>query len=301
MSVINLDDFFEFGNQAPINRIAYTKEDAEYEIISVFLSRVYYKSETNVFRYYYFVNAEDREKLLRCFNKAEENQNGEAVEYVHFVRTDGKMLWVRFSIHFLRVQDGHRIYYGSLLDLTELQEKKETAVCGEYEAEELTERQWRHIEKYYGEFPRGCVLLKPVLDEEHKVKDCQIIYANREVARITGSNVDRMQFMVAKAFAHRKEELFDKMYRTAYLGEKFDITKIKDIDKEVNIKEHIKSFELNEEDSKLILETVLSSGTSININPMLLIGALVKDTATDEQDVDIIKVQSYTDTMEIFR
>ncbi|MBR2953850.1 MAG: TIGR03936 family radical SAM-associated protein [Clostridia bacterium] len=75
----------------------------------------------------------------------------------------------------------------------------------------------------------------------------------------------------------------------------------KKVDKEVNIKEHIKSFELNEEDGKLILQTVLSSGTSININPMLLIGALVKDTATDEQDVDIIKVQSYTEDMKVFR
>ena len=73
------------------------------------------------------------------------------------------------------------------------------------------------------------------------------------------------------------------------------------VEKEVNIKEHIKSFELNEENGKLILNTVLSSGTSVNINPMLLIGALVKDTATDEQDVDIIKVQSYTENMEIFK
>lgn len=73
------------------------------------------------------------------------------------------------------------------------------------------------------------------------------------------------------------------------------------VEKEVNIKEHIKSFELSEENGKLILNTVLSSGTSININPMLLIGALVKDTQTDEQDVDIIKVQSYTENMEIFR
>ena len=73
------------------------------------------------------------------------------------------------------------------------------------------------------------------------------------------------------------------------------------VEKEVNIKEHIKSFELSEENGKLILTTVLSSGTSVNINPMLLIGALVKDTATDEQDVDIIKVQSYTENMEIFK
>ena len=75
----------------------------------------------------------------------------------------------------------------------------------------------------------------------------------------------------------------------------------KKVEKEVNIKEHIKSFELNNEDGKLILNTVLSAGTSININPMLLIGALVKDTQTDEQDVDIIKIQSYTENMEIFK
>ena len=73
------------------------------------------------------------------------------------------------------------------------------------------------------------------------------------------------------------------------------------VEKEVNIKEHIKSFELIEDNGKLILNTILSSGTSININPMLLIGALVKDTETDEQDVDIIKVQSYTENMEVFR
>ncbi len=75
----------------------------------------------------------------------------------------------------------------------------------------------------------------------------------------------------------------------------------KKVEKEVNIKEHIKSFELNEDNGKLILNTVLSSGTSININPMLLIGALVKDTETDEQDVDIIKVQSYKENMEAFK
>ena len=75
----------------------------------------------------------------------------------------------------------------------------------------------------------------------------------------------------------------------------------KKVEKEVNIKEHIKSFELNNEDGKLILNTVLSSGTSININPMLLIGALVKDTQNDEQDVDIIKKQSYTENMEEFK
>lgn len=75
----------------------------------------------------------------------------------------------------------------------------------------------------------------------------------------------------------------------------------KKVEKEVNIKEHIRTYELIEKDGRLILKTVLSSGNTVNINPSLLIGALTKDTNTDSQDVDIIKLKSYTENMEIFR
>ena len=44
-------------------RFTTSQEDAEYEIISVFLSRVYYKSEKDVFRYYYFINAENEQEF----------------------------------------------------------------------------------------------------------------------------------------------------------------------------------------------------------------------------------------------
>lgn len=47
----------EFYKEHPIIRFTTNKEDTEYEIISVFKSRVYYKTEKNVFRYYFFVNA----------------------------------------------------------------------------------------------------------------------------------------------------------------------------------------------------------------------------------------------------
>ncbi len=43
----------------PVIRFTTNNEDVNYEIISVFESRVYYKSEKNVFRYYYFINAEN--------------------------------------------------------------------------------------------------------------------------------------------------------------------------------------------------------------------------------------------------
>ena len=42
----------------PTIKFTTEKEDSEFEIISVFKSRVYYSSEKNVFRYYYFINPE---------------------------------------------------------------------------------------------------------------------------------------------------------------------------------------------------------------------------------------------------
>lgn len=74
----------------------------------------------------------------------------------------------------------------------------------------------------------------------------------------------------------------------------------KKVTKEVNIKEHIKKYSLCESDGKLKLCALLSSGPSVNINPTLLISAVVKDTETDAQDVDVIKVQSYTEDMNPF-
>lgn len=52
-----------YYNNHKIIRFTTNTEDAQYEIISVFLSRVYYKSETDVFRYYYFINANNEEEF----------------------------------------------------------------------------------------------------------------------------------------------------------------------------------------------------------------------------------------------
>ena len=51
-----------FYQEHSMIRFTTAEEDAEYEIISAFKSRVYYKSEKNVFRYYYFINNESEEE-----------------------------------------------------------------------------------------------------------------------------------------------------------------------------------------------------------------------------------------------
>lgn len=52
----------DFYQEHPIIRFTTEKEDSEYEIISAFKARVYYKKEQNVFRYYNFINAETEEE-----------------------------------------------------------------------------------------------------------------------------------------------------------------------------------------------------------------------------------------------
>ena len=58
-----------FFDEHPIIKFTTVNEDTIYEIISVFKSKVYYQSEQNVFRYYYFINAENEEQ----FNNYVEN------------------------------------------------------------------------------------------------------------------------------------------------------------------------------------------------------------------------------------
>lgn len=61
------EDLMKYANEdfyKKHTKIKFTtnKEDSTYEIMSVFYSRVYYKNEKDVFRYYYFVNASNEQE-----------------------------------------------------------------------------------------------------------------------------------------------------------------------------------------------------------------------------------------------
>lgn len=45
------------------------EEDSTYEILSIFYSRVYYEKEKDVFRYYYFISAENEEQYNEYINQ----------------------------------------------------------------------------------------------------------------------------------------------------------------------------------------------------------------------------------------
>ena len=60
----------EFYKEHPTIRFTTTTEDSTFEILSVFKSRVFYKNEQNVFRYYYFINAETEEEYNNFVNES---------------------------------------------------------------------------------------------------------------------------------------------------------------------------------------------------------------------------------------
>lgn len=60
----------KFYNEHPTIRFTTTEEDTDYEIIAVFKSKVYYRSEKNVFRYYYFINSKNEEEYNEFITNA---------------------------------------------------------------------------------------------------------------------------------------------------------------------------------------------------------------------------------------
>lgn len=81
--VLNYKDK-SYYEEHPIIRFTTENKDSEYEIISAFYSRVYYKSEKNVFRYYYFVNADNEEEYNEFVNNAKDASiydTGKTAEY----------------------------------------------------------------------------------------------------------------------------------------------------------------------------------------------------------------------------
>ena len=77
-----------YYNEHKTIRLTTNKEDAEYEIIAVFLSRVYYKSEKNVFRYYYFINANNEQE----FNNYVENSKKASIYNIEATAKYGDQL-----------------------------------------------------------------------------------------------------------------------------------------------------------------------------------------------------------------
>lgn len=167
------------------------------------------------------VRDDDRVRLYSIFEQAYENPTEGGRGYAHFVRTDGKVLWIYLRIFFLQENDGHRMFYGSLADMTDVQEKEENCLS-QCEAMELTKEQQSRMEKYYGKLPYGFTVARILLDEQHQPSGYEVVYANEELENFCGGNARRFRALISMVFGERMSEVMQKAYQAAYLGKTLD-------------------------------------------------------------------------------
>lgn len=165
------------------------------------------------------VRDDDRQLLLSIFEQAYNNPVDGAQGYVHFVREDNTVCWVYMRVYFMREKEGHKLFYGALTDMTSFSEKLEQHRLTEQKVDEITEKQLSRMEKYYGDMPCGYAIAKIMLDEKKQPDDYEIVYANNEIQRMCGGDIERLRYMVLKSFADNKEVMLHKAYQAAYLGE----------------------------------------------------------------------------------
>lgn len=174
-------------------------------------------------RFWNSVRDDDRQLLYSIFAQAYENVAEGASGFINFLRRDGVVLWVNAKVFFLREKDGHRLYYASLTDMTDV--KADTIVDApiKYQQDDFSELQHTELEQYYGKLPSPFGIGHIVFDEDGRTSDFAINYANQELRRMSGGDIERLRILILKLFEGRKEEFLDATYRAAYMGETTNI------------------------------------------------------------------------------
>lgn len=167
------------------------------------------------------VRDDDRHILLGLLEQAYENPHAGAEGNIHYLRVDGKVLWVHNRVFFQRETEGHRLYFVSLADVTDLQERRKERARTDLPAgqDDLDRRQLEHA---YGMLPCGFGLSRIILDGNGDPADYDIVYINREIERMCGGDLGRIRYLILKAFGDDSGELLQKAYQAAFLGERLE-------------------------------------------------------------------------------
>lgn len=176
-------------------------------------------------RFWNHVRDDDRQLLVTIFEKAYDNPANGASGFIHYLRADEKVLWVYIRVFYLREKEGHKLFYASLTDMTSIENKTYDMVSSiEVPIEELTDKQRAHIEKYCGDLPGGYGIGKVLLDESGNPVDYEIVYANKELGRISGGSIEKLRYLISRTFSEKQDEFIKKAYQAAYLGKRVEMS-----------------------------------------------------------------------------
>ena len=167
------------------------------------------------------VRDDDRPVLLSLFEQAYENHPVSAEGYIHYLRVDGKVLWVQAKIFFLREKNKHRMFFVSFSDITSLEERREERVRQSPCHAELDPRKREWMDQCYGSLPCGYGLFKIILNKDQKPKDYDILYTNLKMEKMCGGDLRQLRHLFKKAFKEDGTLLAQRAYQAAFLGAAF--------------------------------------------------------------------------------
>ena len=170
-------------------------------------------------KFWNHVRDDDRPLLCTIFEKAYENPIDGADGYIHFQRMDNTILLVYIKVFFLKENDGHKLFYGALMDMTSLDQKKEEQSAPPQLVGELTQEQYAQMEDAYEKLPCGHSITRIILDDSNKPTDFEIIHGNQEMKNMCAGDLKQLKALALQAFSGSQDETYKLAYRAAYLGE----------------------------------------------------------------------------------
>lgn len=165
------------------------------------------------------VRDDDRPVFQALFEEAYDRRPEASEGNIHYLRVDGKVLWVRVQVIFLRENEGHKFFFLSLSDITALRERRKEQARAELPIAEIDGQEWKQLEQFCGSLPCGYGLSRVMLDRDGTPADYEILYINREMERMCGSDLNYIRHLILKAFGDDNGVLLQKAYQAAFLGE----------------------------------------------------------------------------------
>lgn len=165
------------------------------------------------------VRDDDRAVFLSLFEQAYERRPAASEGNIHYLRVDGKVLWVQARVFFMREREGHRFFFLSLSDITSLREHRKEQTRENLPVADFNDQERTQLEQYCGSLPCGYGLSKVILNQAGEPVDYDILYINREMERMCGSDLNHIRYLILKAFGDDSAKLLRKAYKAAYWGE----------------------------------------------------------------------------------
>lgn len=126
--------------------------------------------------------------------------------------------------------------------------------------------------------------------DEAKVEACEIAFAEYDIVLELESGEVGNFFFSTQALLQSEELIVEKMGKKGR----------QKILKKINLIEHIKTYEVNQNDNGIKITALISAGTSVNINPSLLIEALSREIKTQPKAVNVTRKNLQTQSGELF-